>query len=772
VVAIAATVLMVLFRLALAGVLDDDAPYLPFMLAVVAAAWWGGLMPGLLATGLSFLAGNYLFLVPVGTFWISQANALIHTIVFLTAGTLISVLCQALHEARQHSEQRHRELQREIHGRERAEARESHLRSAQSALMASEARFRALVEATTSIVWTVQEGQGMVHEQPSWAAYSGQRWEEYQGQGWLQAIHPEDRERVWNAWHGRNRLGKIHSSHGRLWHAASGRYRHYESRAVPVPGGDGTTREWVGMCLDVEDRWQAVQALLDSEERFQLAVEAVDGIIYESDLTAGQVSRSRGLQPVLGYHPDEVPPTLDWWREQIHPGDRDRIQDEVGRIIAGQDRYSVEYRVRHRDGQYIHLLDQGVVRRDATGCIIRQVGCSQDISARKRMEQELRDRAEELADAHRRKDDFLATLAHELRNPLAPISTALELLKADDGADPTQMREVLQLMERQLRQLVHLIDDLLDISRISRGKMQLRRARVALAAVVNDAVDTVRPTLQTADLTLDVALPAEPVWLDCDPTRLAQILGNLLNNAAKYNRPGGHVWLSAQTRDATLTVRVRDDGIGIEAPQLAAIFEMFAQVTPALDRPNDGLGIGLALVRALVELHGGEVRAHSEGTGRGSEFTVRLPIVGDAATPAADEPAPARESPTRDRRILVVDDNHDTVTALAALMERFGYEVRAAYDGPGAVAEARAFRPDIALLDIGLPGLNGYEVASAIREAHWGKSVILVALTGWGQDQDKRQAQESGFDYHITKPVDLGALREILGGGESRQSAV
>jgi signal transduction histidine kinase/ActR/RegA family two-component response regulator len=388
-----------------------------------------------------------------------------------------------------------------------------------------------------------------------------------------------------------------------------------------------------------------------------------------------------------------------------------------------------------------------------------------DVLARQAADLIERKRADDsLREADRRKDEFLATLAHELRNPLAPIRNSVELLRLD-GADTTAR----DIIERQVRQLARLVDDLLDVSRITLGKIRLQRERLTLERVVTDAVESSRATIEASSHQFTVTLPPEPVVLDGDAVRLAQVLSNLLTNAAKYTEKGGHLWLTADVsrsegRAPEAVIAVGDTGIGISPEQLPHIFEMFAQTTPALERSHGGLGIGLALVRGLVELHGGRVEAHSAGAGMGSEFLVRLPIVEDAAAAETLEPGVQDETAPVPRkcRVLVVDDNKDAAKSLSILLELRGHETAVAHDGLEAVQATATFRPDVVLLDIGLPKLDGYGAARHIRQRPWGKTMPLVALTGWGQDEDKRRAMEAGFDHHLTKPVDPADLEKLL----------
>lgn len=372
-----------------------------------------------------------------------------------------------------------------------------------------------------------------------------------------------------------------------------------------------------------------------------------------------------------------------------------------------------------------------------------------------------------LQDSSRRKDEFLATLAHELRGPLAPLSNMLEIIKRTDGngADNGEViRQARATMERQLSQLTRLVDDLLDLNRMTYDKMELRTAQVELASVLQHAIDTCRPAIEAARHELTVKLPSQPIYLEADAARLVQLFTNLLNNACKYSEPGGRISLTAERQAAEVMVTVKDSGIGIAAEILPNIFEMFTQAgsVGSSDHAQGGLGIGLTLVRRLVVMHGGSVTAQSQGLGRGSEFVVRLPIAESAKV--APFSARSAEEPVRlsAHRILVVDDNRDSALSMAMLLKMTGNETCTAFDGLEAVSAAAAFRPDIALLDMGLPRQNGCEVARQIRQQPWGQSMVLVALTGWGQEEDRRKSSEAGFDAHLVKPVDPATLTRLL----------
>jgi signal transduction histidine kinase/CheY-like chemotaxis protein len=363
-------------------------------------------------------------------------------------------------------------------------------------------------------------------------------------------------------------------------------------------------------------------------------------------------------------------------------------------------------------------------------------------------------------DADRRKDEFLATLAHELRNPLAPIRQAALISKAP-GATDAQKRWSHDVIDRQVQHMSLLLDDLLDISRVTRGTLALRMQSTELSSVIDSAVETARPTIDAKRHVLSVDVPAEPVQFTADPLRVAQVLSNLLTNAAKYTDPEGQIGLSAGCEGDDVVIRVRDSGIGISVAALPRVFNMFSQVHSTTDRSEGGLGIGLALAQGLIELHGGTIEANSEGLGCGSEFTVRLPRRVVHASKAAPNKPVATASSLR-RRILIADDNRDSAETLAALLRMEGHEVTSVHDGPVALSAFGEIKPDVALLDIGMPGLTGYEVARKMRQSTSGASVTLIAITGWGQDIDKERAYAAGFDHHLTKPVDPQRLAELL----------
>jgi two-component system CheB/CheR fusion protein len=390
-------------------------------------------------------------------------------------------------------------------------------------------------------------------------------------------------------------------------------------------------------------------------------------------------------------------------------------------------------------------------------------GITRDITERKRMERELQERLHELAEADRQKNEFLAMLAHELRNPLAPMRNALHLVSMPGVPEDTSQR-ALGMMGRQLNHLIRLVDDLLDVSRIIQGKIELRKEVVDVASVVNRAVETGQPVIDARRHRLTVSMPPSPVFVYGDPLRLAQVIANLLTNAAKYSPPESAIDVRVQEEGSQAVIRVRDRGIGIAPELLSEVFELFVQADASLARSEGGLGVGLTLVKRLAEMHGGTVAAASEGLGKGSEFTIRLPRVAheDACAGVAEGPARARVTDALRKRVLVVDDNVDAAESVAMILRLSGYDVRCTYDGVSALDAAKAYHPDVVVLDIGLPGISGYEVARRLRLDPEFEETPLVAVTGYGQDVDRRRSRNAGIDYHLTKPVDPATLQQLL----------
>jgi len=411
--------------------------------------------------------------------------------------------------------------------------------------------------------------------------------------------------------------------------------------------------------------------------------------------------------------------------------------------------------VERPDGSRCTVLAHANPIYDEGNQLIGAVNILVDITDRKRIEEAERE-------ASRRKSEFLAILAHELRNPLAPIRNGLQIMRLAEN-DKAAAAKARGMMERQLGQMVRLIDDLLDLSRIANGKIELRKQRIDIASVVRDALETSGPHIEALGHELTVSVPTRPIYVEADRTRLAQVFINLLNNSAKFTPQGGHIWLTVEQEGSDMVLKVRDNGDGIPADMLPKIFDMFTQVDRSLERAQGGLGIGLNLVHGLVEMHGGRVEVYSDGPGMGSEFVVRLSVSfsSDQRYSQDNDGWTRSSSPYR---ILVVDDNEDSADSLSMLLELSGHETRTAYDGLAAVDTAIAFQPDVILLDIGLPKLNGYDACRRIREQPSGETMVIIALTGWGQDEDKCRSKEAGFNFHMVKPVDPAALEKLMAG--------
>jgi PAS domain S-box-containing protein len=513
------------------------------------------------------------------------------------------------------------------------------------------------------------------------------------------------------------------------------------------------------------------RALMQSEERLGLMIEGVpDYALFLIDPSAHVSGWNTGAERLLGYEAEEIigrPFSQLFTSEDRQSGKPEReLQTARTTGRASDDNWLVR-----KNGS--RFWASGLTTALQNGSLRGYVKVCRDLSERKQVEEQvvsvLMENArlvDSLREADRRKDEFLATLAHELRNPLAPIKNALQIMQM--SSDRAAREQARMMMERQLAQMVRLVDDLLDVSRITRDKIELRKERIELAAVVASAVETSRPVIDASGHELTVTLPPEPIPLDADLARLAQVFSNLLNNATKYMEPGGHIWLTAelasegyQPPDEVL-VKVRDAGLGIPADMLPKIFEMFTQVNRSLGWSQGGLGIGLTLVKRLVEMHGGSVEARSDGPGKGSEFTVRLPIAPASASHQPPKSEGEKTAAPARQRILVVDDNKDSADSMSMLLGIMGMEVRTAYDGLEAVEAAAAFNPDVVLMDIGMPTLNGYEAAARIREKPWGKDMVLVAVTGWGQEEDRRRSEKAGFNFHMVKPVDPAVLKQLL----------
>lgn len=514
------------------------------------------------------------------------------------------------------------------------------------------------------------------------------------------------------------------------------------------------------------ERAEAEAALRQSEERYRLVTRATNDVIWDLNAETDFITWNEAATAQFGYTPQELGHTVEEWYQHIHPDDRKRVARSFeGAIESGRDTWVEEYRFRKSDGRYATFLDRGHIARDASGRAYRMIGSMLNLTERRRAEEALREANAQLIESDRRKDEFLAMLAHELRNPMAAVQNAVRLLKRSI-TDPRK-RHYMEILQRQSRTLSGLVDDLLDVSRVTRGLIMLKQERVSLPSVAERALESVRSLLEEKHHEARISIPQKPVEVMGDPVRLEQIVVNLLTNAAKYTDPGGEIELKLGTREERAELRVRDTGIGIAPDMLEHIFDLFGQAERGLDRAQGGLGIGLTIVKSLVELHGGSIEVHSAGLGHGSEFIVKLPLAPSRkkGKPSWDHPASGQVA---GKRILVVEDSPDIAETMTLLLEEAGHRVKSVSDGPSALQQAEEFEPDLVLLDIGLPGMDGYEVAKRMRRNPHTRHSVLAALTGYGQASDRQLTEAAGFNAHFVKPVDLDALKNFINSARSR----
>jgi PAS domain S-box-containing protein len=649
---------------------------------------------------------------------------------------------------------------RELVARVEMHARLSRMRRASQATQReNEQRFRAFIQATSDAVYRMSadwqemlflDGRGFIADttDPSRA--------------WAETYIPaEDRPQVLAAIEQALQTQSIFSLEHRVLRV-DGTPGWTFSRAIPIRDAEGRIAEWFGAASDVTARKEAELALRESEEQFRRAIEdaPIPIIMHAEDGEVLQVSRT--WTQLTGYSREDASVIRDWLTRAYGFGG-DAVRAAVHHVFqnGGTPLGPVEFRIMTRSGETRDWLFSASAPgrlRDGRRFI---VGMAQDITERKQAEQAL-------LEMDRRKDEFIATLSHELRNPLAPLVNSLHLLRLG-AANSTDVARIQEVMERQANHLVRLVDDLLELSRISRGTLELRRERVEIATVVRNACETVEPLIRAGRHRFEVSLPPESLWVDGDPVRLAQVITNLLNNATRYSDPEGPIALQVRREGQWVLLIVRDHGIGIEPEGLARLFEMFSRGEQLSGRGQGGLGIGLALARRLAEMHGGAVEAASDGPGKGASFTVRLPLV--EADSAVSSQGGGSMPQMQGVRVLVVDDNRDAAISLAALLRTLGAHARSAHDGTEALDAYRDHLPDVVLLDIGMPGMDGYEVARRLRAIPSDRRPLLVALTGWGQEEDRQRAVDAGFDHHLVKPADLRALLAVLATGPASNSS-
>ncbi len=614
-------------------------------------------------------------------------------------------------------------------------------------LQESEMRFRLMADTIPSLIWTADREGNL--------SYANERFQQYIGETivreghWLfDAIHPEDRDHCLAAWEEAIACAAPLEIEHRT-KAQDGTYRWYLTRALPQFEQEGQLGAWFGVSTDIELQKQAATRVKDSERLYKAIGDSLDFGIWIADTTGRNLYTSDSFLNLLGITQEECAAGV-WTERIIDKGDAAGIQACAEAMSAGEP-FSRELWFLGADGHEHPVLSRGVPIKDAEGNVVSWVGINLDIAQMKDAENSLRE-------ADRRKDEFLATLAHELRNPLAPIKSGLDLMRIK-GDDPVTLRDLRAMLERQVNQMVRLVDDLLDVSRITRGALTLQMSETNLADVIRASVETSMPGIASKSHDLQINLPNKPLMLLGDATRLAQVFSNLLNNAARYTPPSGSISIGAEVDGSYAVVRVTDNGIGFDPEKASVIFDMFTQVDKD-SRTGGGLGIGLTLAKRLIELHDGEISAASMGPDMGSTFEVKIPLaevrsVGPAESARADTGVDAL-------RIVIADDNEDAAYLLKLMLTALGHEVVVGNCGVEAVRLVEEFDPHVAILDIGMPNMNGYEAARHIRREGWGQTVFLIALTGWGQPEDRRQTMEAGFNRHLTKPADVQNLTGIL----------
>jgi len=730
-VAVAAAVLL---RWLLDPLLGDALPLVTLFGAVAIAAWLGGYRPAVLASIVGYLACEYLFIAPRGSFTLGNFRSVLGlgNVIGLATYVLTCAIIIGLGEAVR-----------------KAQADKT------SQLMTARL-LSAIVESSDDAIVS-KSLDGIIQ---SWNAGAerlfGYTAEHAIGRH-ISLIIPADRIAEEDDIVASLKAGK------RIDHFETERVRSDGQRVQvsltisPIRDATGVVIGASKIARDITER-KRIEA---DREKFVTLVENSTDFIGICDLNGVPFYVNRAGLKLVGLDDIEearrVPVASFFF-----PEDQDRMVHAFFPSVLETGHGEIEVRFRHfKTGAARWMAYKVLTLPGADGRPVAFATVSQDVTERKRLEDDLRRVAAELSDADRRKNEFLAMLAHELRNPLAPISNAVRSLSLG-RRDETSVDSASEMLERQVGQIIRLVDDLLDVSRISRGKVALRTERVELSPIIEQAVEASRARYESMNQELMVALPPEPLYLDADPARLAQVVGNLLNNACKFTDVGGLISLTVEREGAEVAIRVRDNGVGIAAEHLAGIFDMFTQVESSLERSRTGLGIGLTLVKTLVEMHRGTVEAHSDGPGRGSEFVVRLPLVLDTESLRPSAPQQRDAPPVVRRRVLIVDDNKDAAEWLATLLSLSGHETHVALDGDQAIKAAERLRPDAVLLDIGLPRADGYDVCRRIRQQSWGRDLMMVALTGWGQEEDRQKSRDAGFNAHLVKPVDEQIILDLL----------
>ena len=729
-----AVIVAVLVRLLLDPVMGNNLPLVTLFGAVAAAVWLGGYRLAIPVTLLGYLASHYLFIEPRGSIDLTSSANLVGLVAYLFTCSLIIAFGQIAGVAHARATAS-RELFRVT------------LRSIGDAVITTdiEGRITYLNEVAEALTgWTQRDALGQPLERV------------------FQIVNEVSRQAVESPATRALREGVVVGlANHTVLIKKDGQECPIDDSAAPIRDEQGHVSGCVLIFRDV-----TAQRLTQREKAEQLLtarllasiVESSNDAIISKTLDGIIQSWNAAAEHLFGYTAAEA---VGKHISLVIPPERIAEEDQIiASLKAGKRIEHFETERMRSDGQHIVVSLTISPIRDESGAVVGASKIARDITERRRIELDLRRLAADLSEADRRKNEFLATLAHELRNPLAPMSNMLEVVKRANG-DGSILGRAHETLERQLDQMVRLVDDLLDVNRITHDRLELRRSEVELSSVIQQAVEVARPLIDSSGHQFTVDLPDEPIYLNADRARLAQVFGNLLNNSSKYTKPDGKITLSARREGDEVVVTVKDNGAGIPADKLGSVFDMFMQVDRSSERSQGGLGIGLTLVKRLTEMHGGSIEARSAGVGQGSEFIVRLPVLSKPMlTVAASD---SKEETASHRRILIVDDNRDSADSLSMLLDLTGNQTYMAHDGIEAIEAVEKYRPEVVLLDIGLPLIDGHEVCRRVREQPWGKDIVVIALTGWGQEDDRRKSEAAGFNGHLVKPVDYDKLLELLG---------
>ena len=635
---------------------------------------------------------------------------------------------------------------------------------AEMELFTSEKGFRLLAEGMPQIVWVTRADGWNCYFNQQWVDYTGLTLEESYGHGWNKPFHPDDQQRAWDAWQNAVTNNDSYSLECRL-RRADGIYRWWLIRGVPVLNNTGNIQNWFGTCTDIDnikqaetqiqiatEREHAAAALQESEALYHAIGESIDYGVWVCDSEGRNIYASPSFLKLVGLTQDQC--SNFGWGNVLHPDDAESTLSAWQECIRTGGVWDIEHRFHGVDGQWHPILARGIPVRDNNGNIKYWAGINLDITEQKKTEALRRE-------SDRRKDEFLAMLGHELRNPLTPISNVAQVLSSFPLQEST-LNWATETLNRNVTHITKLVDDLLDVSRITKGLVKIQRERVELVKLLKDLAESILPLIQTKHQTLNLELPTQPIYLLGDPIRLTQAFTNLLNNAVKYTDAGGCIDLSASVECSSIFVHVRDNGMGIEPQLLPHIFDLFIQGTIELDRSEGGLGLGLTLAKRLVELHGGQITAHSLGVNQGSQFLIQLPeLVDKMILTQPLIPQSSTKAIEQGLRVLLIDDNENVVESTALWFEMSGHQIAIARNGTQGVSTAQTFEPDVILLDIGLPDMSGYQVARKLRELPTTRRALIIALSGYMLNKTLLE-EVTDFDHYLLKPPNFNQLRNLL----------